>query len=105
MPSSDPWSVLARHSSTCICRRCRATRRRAEWEYWRESVPVDRVPASQASARIRQLVRQGWKQVEIAEATGISTGTISWAKNHPEVLIDRETHEALCGQLVRPRRR
>ena len=97
MPSSDPYAVLPRHSARCICRRCRAARRRAEWEGWRAYGPeVERVYSDAASAHIHQLMRLGWKQAEIAAAAGLAPSTVSTAKERG-VTISAETSERILA--------
>ena len=61
MPSSDPYATLPRHSATCICRRCRDARRRAEFE---ASVPG-------GGAR---LLRRGERAHPPADPVGLETG-------------------------------
>ena len=85
MPSSDPYATLPRHSATCICRRCRDARRRAEFESWRQYQEVERVFSDEASAHIHQLIRLGWKQAEIAAAAGVAPSTVSTAKERVEL--------------------
>ena len=97
MPSADPYAALPRHGPTCICRRCRHARQRAEFESWREyRGPVERVYSDEASAHIRKLIRMGWKQTEIAAVAGVSTGAVSTAKQ-PGVVINATTSEAILA--------
>jgi hypothetical protein len=77
MPSADTEVGWQRHGATCICRRCRNLRKR---QAWRPAPVEERVYSDEASAHIRQLVRMGWKQTEIAAAAGVSTGAVSTAK-------------------------
>jgi hypothetical protein len=92
MPSSDPYAAIPRHGPTCICRRCRNGRRRAQWR----PAPVERVHSDAASRHIKLLIRMGWKQAQIAQAAGLSTGAISTAKE-PGVVINAETERKVLA--------
>lgn len=97
MPSTDTYAAWPRHSARCICRRCRDARRRAEYEGWRAYGPeVERVYSDEASAHIKQLIRLGWKQTEIADVTGLAPSTISTAKE-PGATINAETSERILA--------
>lgn len=95
MPSSDPYAEIARHGSTCICRRCRGLRQRQAWR----PNPVERVNSDETAEHIRKLVRMGWRQTEIARCAGVSTGAVSTAKDRG-VVINASTAEKILA--VRP---
>jgi DNA-directed RNA polymerase specialized sigma24 family protein len=98
MPSANPWeTLLQRHSETCICKSCRAARRRTEYRRWAgHRPPLDTVPTDQCAAHIAQLRRMGWSQEQIARAAGVATGTVSQAKCRG-VRILRSTAEAILA--------
>jgi hypothetical protein len=92
VPSTDAYAGLPRHGPTCICRRCRNERKRAAWR----PAPAERCYSDAASQHIKLLVRMGWKQTQIAEAAGLSTGAISTAKE-PGIVINVETERKILA--------
>ena len=56
----------------------------------------ERVYSDEAAAHIHELLRLGWRQTEIAAASGLATGTISSAKER-NVLILASTADAILS--------
>jgi hypothetical protein len=94
MPSTDTATGWVRHGPHCICHACRRHRRRLEREAQRR--PVATVYSDAAAAHIRELRRKGWQQAQIAEAAGVSTGTVSAVKQ-PGVVINASMAEAILS--------
>ncbi len=78
--------------ATCICRRCTKAREAAWWE---EHQPRRR-PAEEVAGELLRLRAEGATYRQLAEATGLSVGTIHRVVRGG-VTVDPSTQEALLS--------
>ena len=81
------------HGDTCICVRCSRSRRTAELEAERPR----RQPAEHFSAELVRLRAEGATFRQLAEATGLSVGTVHRLVRGGETMIDPATQDALAA--------